>query len=245
MLMSFAFVPFYIYYLGLEAYGLIGFFATLLAVFSFLDLGLPTALNRELARRSSSSVDHGTMRTVVRTLELVYGGIGLIIGGLVFALAAPIVSYWLNTATLSAAQAETAIRLMGVVIALQWPTGLYSGGLLGLQKQVIANVILAGVTTLRGLGAILVLAFIDSTIAAFFAYQAFVSLAAVVVSRSILTSYLPPGKARFEIGVFKAVWRFAAGMMGVSVTTIILMQTDKIILSGVLPLEEYSQYVLA
>lgn len=243
--MSFAFVPYYLYYLGLEAYGLIGFFSTLLAVFSFLDLGLSTALNRELALRSSSSADHATMRTVVRTFELVYGSIGIIIGGLVFALATPIARYWLNTTTLSFSEAETAIQLMGIVIALQWPNGLYSGGLLGLQKQVIANAIQAGIVTLRGVGAVLVLAFIAPTISAFFLYQAFVSLAAVLVTRSTLTSHLPPGKTMFEKGVLKAVWRFAAGMLGVSVTTIILMQTDKIILSGLLPMEEYSQYVLA
>ena len=48
--MGFVFVPVYISYLGIEAYGLIGLFATLQAWLSLLDLGLSPTLNREMAR---------------------------------------------------------------------------------------------------------------------------------------------------------------------------------------------------
>ncbi|MEN8215666.1 MAG: hypothetical protein ABFS56_04685 [Pseudomonadota bacterium] len=46
VLMSLAFVPLYIKFIGVEAYGLIGFFVTLQAVFGLLDLGLSTTLFR-------------------------------------------------------------------------------------------------------------------------------------------------------------------------------------------------------
>ena len=52
-LMLVALVPLYIRVLGIEAYGLIGFFTTLQAVFALLDLGLSTTLNRETARLSA------------------------------------------------------------------------------------------------------------------------------------------------------------------------------------------------
>ncbi len=51
-MMSLAFVPVYIKLLGIEAYGLIGFFLTLVAILSLLDLGLGTTLNRRLAQLS-------------------------------------------------------------------------------------------------------------------------------------------------------------------------------------------------
>jgi O-antigen/teichoic acid export membrane protein len=44
------FTPIYVHYLGLEAYGLIGFLATLQASLGVLDLGLSQVLARELAR---------------------------------------------------------------------------------------------------------------------------------------------------------------------------------------------------
>ena len=52
-LMSFAFVPLYIRFMGMEGYGLIGVFTTMLAIFALLDLGLGLTVNRELARLSA------------------------------------------------------------------------------------------------------------------------------------------------------------------------------------------------
>ena len=51
-LMSLAFVPLYIKFMGIESYGLIGIFATLQAMFVLLDMGLSATLNREMARLS-------------------------------------------------------------------------------------------------------------------------------------------------------------------------------------------------
>ena len=43
-------IPVYVKYLGVESYGLIGFFASLQIIFSVLDMGLSATLNREFAR---------------------------------------------------------------------------------------------------------------------------------------------------------------------------------------------------
>jgi len=72
--MSIAFVPLYIKFMGIESYGLIGIFASLLALFSLLDMGLSTTLNRELARLSALPDKTHDMRDLVRTLELPYWG---------------------------------------------------------------------------------------------------------------------------------------------------------------------------
>jgi O-antigen/teichoic acid export membrane protein len=52
-IMGLAFVPLYIKFMGIEAYGLVGFSATIQALSSLLDMGLSTTLNRELARLSA------------------------------------------------------------------------------------------------------------------------------------------------------------------------------------------------
>ena len=57
-------VPFYLHFLGMEAYGLIGFYATLQTVLQVLDLGLAPTVSREIAydaetgqqRRSASRI---------------------------------------------------------------------------------------------------------------------------------------------------------------------------------------------
>jgi len=50
ILLSFALIPVYIRYLGVEAYGLIGFYLTLTAVATVVDPGFGTTLTREFAR---------------------------------------------------------------------------------------------------------------------------------------------------------------------------------------------------
>ena len=51
-LLQLAFIPFYIKFLGIEAYGLIGFYIMLQAVLQVLDLGLGPTMNREMAQYS-------------------------------------------------------------------------------------------------------------------------------------------------------------------------------------------------
>jgi len=47
--MGVAFVPLYIKYLGVEAYGLIGIFAILQSMLALLDMGMKPTLSRELS----------------------------------------------------------------------------------------------------------------------------------------------------------------------------------------------------
>ncbi len=51
-LMSLAFIPLYIKFIGIEAYGLMGIWGALGALFTLLDMGLSTTINRELAKKS-------------------------------------------------------------------------------------------------------------------------------------------------------------------------------------------------
>ena len=51
-------VPLYIRYLGVEAYGLIGFFAMLQSWFSLLDMGLTPTMARETSRFHGGALVH-------------------------------------------------------------------------------------------------------------------------------------------------------------------------------------------
>ena len=85
-LMGLVFVPLYIHFLGIEAYGLIGIFAALLALFGLLDMGLSTTLNREIARLIVRNGNAREMRDLVRTLEIPYWAVGLLITIIVIVL---------------------------------------------------------------------------------------------------------------------------------------------------------------
>ena len=246
-LMSLAFVPLYIKFMGIESYGLVGIFASLLAIFGMLDMGLSTTLNRELARFSVMPDKAQDMRNLVRTLELPYWGIAFLIGIAVVGLSGPIADYWVKADKLTPATVKQALMIMGGVVAFRWPVSLYSGGLMGLQKQVLLNGINVFEATLRGVGAVLALWLISPTIQTFFVWHIFVSMAHVLLVAVFLWHSLPRSdhRSHFQKESLSHIWRFAAGMTGISVTVIILTQTDKIVLSKILPLEMFGNYTLA
>lgn len=247
MLISLAAVPFYIRFLGIESYGLIGVFLSMTAIFSLLDFGLRTTLNRKLAQLSTQSGSAQEMRDLLRTLELIYWGIAAIIG-ISVVLAAPfIASHWVRPRELSVEAVTLALRMIGIVIACQWPLALYAGGMMGLQKQVTLNLVASSFATVRSLGAILVLWFMAPTLTAFFSWFLIMSLAETLLTGWMLWRCLPGSgvSARFSRQQLEGLWRFAAGMTGVSVLSVVLTQLDKVILSAVLSLEAFGYYTLA
>lgn len=246
-LMGVIFVPLYIHFIGIEAYGLMGIFSTLLAVFGLLDMGLSNTLNREMARLSSEAENAQEMRDLVRTLERPYWALALGISIVVVLLSSVIAHHWVNADQLSPSTIRVAVVLMGVAIAFQWPKGLYAGGLMGLQRQVLLNGINATMATFRGLGAVLVLWLVSPTVEAFFYWQILVSMVDISVIVFFLWRSLPRAARapRFRRELLQNIWRFAAGIAGITALATVLTQLDKIILSRLLTLEQFGYYMLA
>lgn len=244
-LVGFAVVPLYLKYLGIEAYGLIGIFATTQVLLALFDFGLAPAINREVARCSVSG-DMPDARNLLHTLELVYAGMALLIALLIFALAPFIASHWLRSSSIDTHSMEQALTLMGFVIACRWPTGVYLGALMGLQRLTVSSIINIATVTLGSLGGVVVLAYISATIEAFFIWQAGVALLNVFVIRyaawRIIGSKEP---TKFDVKQLKKIWRFSAGMAGITIGAIFLTQLDKVILSRMLSLEDFGRYALA
>ena len=247
VLMSLLFVPLYIKFMGIEAYGLIGIFVTLLAVFGLLDLGISATVTREIARLSVLPDKEQETRNLVRTLELIYWGVAILIGIIVISISHFVAYNWVKAGQLSSKTIEIALRIMGFSMALQWPVSFYTGGLLGLQKQVLLNVIHISMGTLRGVGAVLVLWLLSPTIQAFFLWQIIINVISTSLLAYFLWHYLPRSvkKAFFQKQIFTKIWRFAAGITGISILATILTQLDKIILSKMLTLEMFGYYTLA
>ena len=62
-------LPFYIKFMGSEAYGMIGFFTMLQAWFALLDLGLTPTIGRETARFNAGALDVTAFRRLYRSLS--------------------------------------------------------------------------------------------------------------------------------------------------------------------------------
>ena len=78
--MALAFIPLYIKYLGIEAYGLIGVFAVLTTWLGLLDMGMTPTLGREMARHMGGGHTPESIRDLLRSIEFIALGIAMPIG---------------------------------------------------------------------------------------------------------------------------------------------------------------------
>jgi len=244
-LIGLAVVPFYLKYLGIEAYGLIGFFVTTQALLALLDMGLAPTINREVARYSAS----GNLKEagkLLHTLAIVYWSMAGAITILILVVAPLIAEYWLQSKQFSPQSISHAVMLMGLVIACRWPIGLYQGALIGAQRLAVSSSVSIVMATLGSLGAVLVLAFVSPTIEAFFIWQAGIGLVYAVTMRWAAWRIIGRLKwLRFDVDELKRIWHFSVGMSGVALSATVLTQLDKVILSKMLGLDEFGHYMLA
>jgi O-antigen/teichoic acid export membrane protein len=233
--------------MGIEAYGLVGFYMALSSVLGILDLGIGATMNRELARLSAKTGSAGEQRDVVRTLEVIYWGIAILAGGVVILLAPYIANSWIKAQSLDSASICKAVQLMGISLASQFLMSLYQGGLMGLQRQVLVNAILMLTGTLRSVGAVLVLWLVSPTIEAFFTWQVISGIvgsgAFIVAMWCSLPKHAEPARVRGHI--LCGVWKYAAALSANSIIGIFLTQLDKVILSRTLTLKLFGYYSLA
>jgi O-antigen/teichoic acid export membrane protein len=246
-LMGLIFLPLYIKYMGIESYGLLGVFGILQVIFGLLDAGLGGTITREMARLSVIPNKGQEMRNLVRTMEIIYWCIALFAGIVIISLSSFISYHWINPGKLSPIVIVQAFIIMGFNTIIQMPVGFYTGGLIGLQKQILINTMNVVLSTVRSIGALLILIFVSPSIQAFLLWQTGMSLFNVYLFALLLWKNLPQneGKTVFQLQLMKAQWRFTAGMGSISVLSVILTQSDKVILSKLLSLEMFGYYSLA
>ena len=246
-LLQLVFTPIYIKLIGIEAYGLIGFYVSLQVTVQIFDLGLGPTMTRELARRSGSPEQLGAARDLVKTIGRVYWCVAGLIAATVLLSAPLIAAHVIQTHSLPKGTVRDAIMLMALLIPIQWAVNLHQGALVGLERQVLVNALRIVASTCGAVGAALILWLVSSTITAFFLWQGLVAIAYFLATSFFLDRALPPmiGKPRFRVSLLREVRHFAAGMSGITVAGIVLTQLDKWILINLLPLDIFGYYILA
>lgn len=246
-LMGLAFIPLYIKYLGVESYGLIGIFALLQAWLSLLDMGMTPTLSREMARLTGGAHEVQSIRDLLRSIEIIGFGIAVVIALGIWAVSGWLASDWLRAEKLPVVVVAQAFTIMGVVTALRFIENIYRSSIVGLQRQVLLNMVLSVMATLRGLGAVGILIWVSPTIKAFFFWQGIISIITVSLFAAVLYRTLPVAEhaARFSLTALKEIRQFAVGMMATTILVLLLTQVDKILLSRLLTLEAFGYYALA
>lgn len=238
--------PVYSAALGAESFGLVAFYLTFQSVVTFLDLGL----NAIVVRQTAYMHQHPTkplerVRQLMATLEWWYWCCGVLIVALTLALAGPIAGYWLKADTLGADRVHLAVVLMGLAVGAQWPSLFYGSVMMGLQRQVTANLTLVSLGLLRWGGAAVALS-VKPDIETFFGWQVFSSVITTLVGRLVLSSVCAGAVTQpASWPLFRQLMRDLRPMMAITISATVLSQLDRIILSASAPLEVFGHYSMA
>ena len=245
-LLGLAALPLYVRLLGIEAYGVVGLFASMQVLVAFLDFGLGTTLTRELSAvgRDPERLAHG--RDVAATFEAVYAGVAVVIGALLVATGPMVASRWVNLQSLGAQEVSVALQLAGIALACQWPANLYSAGMSGLHRQTalaVSSSVFAALRVTLSLMAI----WYSPTLESFFLSQIASGLVQSVGMRLQMwrAVALPGHKATARMELVHRSRAFAGGMTAITITSIVLVQVDKVILSYLLPMADFGVYFVA
>lgn len=243
-------LPLYIKYMGAEAYGLVGFFTMLQAFFAMLDLGLTPTIGRETARYRGGSMSALMYRQLLRALTVIFVFIA-VIGGLgLWFFADIIATRWLTVETLSLNVVTFAIEVMAISVALRWLCGLYRGVVTGSEKLVWLSIFNVLIATLRFVGVFVSMWLYGYTPIVFFVHQ-FVIAVIELLGLWLMALLLIPNKTLivepigWSFKPIKSILKFALTIAFTSSVWVLVTQTDKLILSGILPLVEYGYFTLA
>lgn len=238
--------PLYFRYLGAEGFGLVGFYAMLQAWIPIFDIGLTPVLSREMSRFRAGVLNAREAAIRLRTLEVVLGVLTVLVVTVLWAGSDWIGHNWLSAVTLSGEVLAHCVALIGVAVALRWFAGIQRAVLIGLEHQGLVNGLTAGFATLRFAGVLPLLVYVSNSLEHFFAFQAVVGGLELVAFAGIAHHLLTGGKGvRPEWRVLASMLPMVGSMAFLTAMWVVMTQVDKLILSGMLPLDEYGYFTLA
>jgi len=241
VVMSLAAIPFQIRILGAEAFGLLGFVASLQIFLTVLDFGLATTVNREIA--GDVSPDRSFSRDLVSTAGAVYWVIAALTGIGLASSAGWLAGHWLVLERMTVVEAAGAIRVMALWVAFTWPTTLYASVLTGLQRLDVVNGLRVATSTLT-LGGSIVLLLVTRDFQILLWWMAGNALFSLALHATICKSICPwlSLGLRPSAAVVRRVWRFSLDMNVISVLAVFFTQLDRLLIGRLLPLRMLGYY---
>jgi len=237
-------VPYYVHYLGEEAWGIIGTFLVIQSFLGILDLGLSMLLNKEAARLRTAT--DGNLAILSRTCEAVYWLVALTMGA-AFVLAIPwVAGEWITTTTMSSATVSAACLCQAVQIAVRWPGFLYTSALAGLERQIGPNLVQIGALLAQHVGGIILLDQVARSLPLLIAWHAALGAVSTAILAAMWWRSCPQRtQARVHWRVLSQHRGFCFGAVGVAASAALLTQIDRLAVSAQGDFTAFGRYTLA
>ena len=239
-------IPIYIHYMGVEAYGVIGFLTTLQVWMSLLDFGLAPTLGREAARYKAGIIQARKLHQFITLLERFFFSTGVVLLIISSLTGNWIAVNWLKLESVDIGQVATCIPVAGLMISVRLSAAGYRSALQGMELQVKANILTIIFTTIRSVFVVGVFVCLSSSIFVFLIFQLAISAVEMMYLRRALVLSLPAKESGVpSSGLTSIPFVFLRGMAFLYLMGVTFSQIDKLILSHILNIREYAQFMLA
>ena len=239
-------IPLLIKYLGIEAFGLIGFYLLLTSSAQLAEMGIGTSIARRISQLREKNASASVIRKLSVSIGIRYFTVVIILALILFGPAQPWLVAHIEAKDLTSATISTAITLMGIAVSSHLIVNYLINLLIGLEKHTDVSVIRfvqSGFLQLVSAGIIMVAPEVKN----YFIVQV-IGLSALALSTMTIVLIrfrnLPAGDASIE----ETATLGHQTTMGIAVITILgffFSQIDRITLSGSVPLDDFGYYSLA
>jgi len=245
-------MPFYLKFLGAEAYGLIAFFMLLQSWFYLLDIGLSQTLSRETVKLNNHALNIAIYNKLYKYISIIFFSLAFI---LVFALSVfnqDIASSWLKVNDLNIQDVLICLQIMFLCAGLRCIGGIYRGIIQGFERILWMSIFNIIINTLRFVLVIPFLFYYGFDIKNYFYFQIAIAilefLTLLFYHRYLIKKIKEknvPMSDRVDDGYFSVILKFAAFSGVNSILWVVISQGDKLLLSSILPLSDYAIYSVA
>jgi len=235
--------------IGIEGYGLVGFFTSLQMVLMTLEGGITASFNRELSRLAGLG-DAAAIKQTTSTFLLVYGLLGLIVFLVVYSLASFFSIHGFHAHELEPNIIRDSLVLMGATIGLQFPVNLYQASFAALERLVLFNGIYILFSTIRTIGVVFGLQRWHGNAVDFFTCQLVIQLIFCIS----LHIFSRPNESEnvqhypvkvISLQLLRSHVTFGSQMILISVMSSLILQSDKFLLGKFSGLTELGYYNMA
>ena len=247
LILNILLVPLYLKYLSVEEYGIITFFASLMSVFVILDVGLGLTINKEVATSQAKDKILNKTSDIIRSFEIVYWSMALLIGFILFVFSEWIAISWLNVEYLKKDDLIMIISLMGLALLFRWPISFYENILSGFQKMVRLNTIkiIIGIFNFGFL--YFLFSFFNLEIKGYFLFLSLVYFlqTGLLISTVWKVKGLSFIKAKFYLNILKRNKSYILGIGIYSIIGTLYVAIDRFVISNFFLTSELAYYSLA
>lgn len=216
---------------------------------NLLDMGLSATLGRQVAYARGQINGFINFKNLLRSFELIFVIVTLCIAIGTHYASSWLAESWIKSIALNPKDISYCITIMGLIIGLRIFSTIYRSGINGFEDQIWANKTNIFVNTIKYIGSLLIIVFASNDIRHFFEYQFAVgALEAILLAgrfyHNLPSTTLPITWLKIDWSDFQKILPFTLSITYTSALLIAVTQFDKLLLSGILTLEDFGYFSL-